>query len=52
VPDLAQALAVVAGGKQVFASRVNLPAITMQERSYLRLSLAGLGNRRTACAAR
>jgi hypothetical protein len=52
VPDKAKALAFVAGGKQVFAARVNLPAVTMPERSYLRSSLAemageiaeGLGN--------
>ena len=38
--DKAKALAFVVGGKQVFAARVNLPAVTMPERSYLRSSLA------------
>jgi phage gpG-like protein len=40
VPNKAKALAFAAGGKQVFAARVNLPAVTMPERSYLRSSLA------------
>jgi phage gpG-like protein len=40
VPDKAKALAFVVGGKQVFAARVNLPAVTIPERSYLRSSLA------------
>ena len=40
VPDKARALAFLVGGKQVFATRVNLPAVTMPERSYLRSSLA------------
>ena len=40
VPNKAKALAFVVGGKQVFAARVNLPAVTMPERSYLRSSLA------------
>lgn len=40
VPDKAKALAFVVGGKQVFARRANLPAVTMPERSYLRSSLA------------
>jgi phage gpG-like protein len=40
VPDKAKALAFLVGGKQAFAERVNLPAITMPERSYLRSSLA------------
>jgi phage gpG-like protein len=39
-PDKAKALAFVVGGKQVFAARVNLPAVTLPERSYLRSSLA------------
>jgi phage gpG-like protein len=39
VPDKAKALAFLVGGKQAFAERVNLPAITMPERSYLRSSL-------------
>jgi phage gpG-like protein len=40
VPDKAKALAFAVGGKQVFAARVNLSAVTMPERSYLRSSLA------------
>jgi hypothetical protein len=40
VSDKAKALAFVVGGKQVFAARVNLPAVTLPERSYLRSSLA------------
>ena len=40
VPDKAKALAFAVGGKRVFAARVNLPAVTMPERSYLRSSLA------------
>ena len=40
VPDKAKALAFVVGGKQIFAARVNLPAVAMPERSYLRSSLA------------
>lgn len=40
VPDKARALAFLVGGKQVFAARVNLPAISMPERSYMRSSLA------------
>ena len=40
MPDKAKALAFAIGGKQVFAARVNLPAVTMPERSYLRSSLA------------
>jgi phage gpG-like protein len=39
VPDKAKALAFAIGGKQVFAARVNLPAVTLPERSYLRSSL-------------
>jgi phage gpG-like protein len=39
VPDKAKALAFLAGGKQAFAERVNMPAVTMPERSYLRSSL-------------
>jgi phage gpG-like protein len=39
VPDKAKALAFAVGGKEVFATRVNLPAVTMPERSYLRSSL-------------
>ena len=40
VPDKAKALAFAVGGKQAFAARVNLPAISMPERSYMRSSLA------------
>ena len=40
LPDKARALAFLVGGKQGFAARVNLPAITMPERSYMRSSLA------------
>ena len=39
VPDKAKALAFLIGGKQAFAARVNLPAVNMPERSYLRSSL-------------
>ena len=38
------ALAFAVGGKQVFAARVNLPAIAMPERSYMRSSLAEMGD--------
>jgi phage gpG-like protein len=44
VPDKARALAFLIGGKQAFATRVNLPAINMPERSYLRSSLAEMAN--------
>jgi phage gpG-like protein len=44
VPDKARALAFAVGGKQVFAARVNLPAITMPERSYMRSSLAEMAD--------
>lgn len=44
VPDKARALAFAVGGKQVFAVRVNLPAVTMPERSYLRSSLAEMAD--------
>ena len=44
VPDKAKALAFAVGGKQVFAARVNLPAVTMPERSYLRSSLAEMAD--------
>jgi phage gpG-like protein len=40
VPDKARALAFVVSGKQLFTTHVNLPAITMPERSYMRSSLA------------
>src|SRR5689334_15999110 len=39
VPDKAKALAFVIGGKQVFAARVQMPSVTMPERSYMRFSL-------------
>ena len=44
VPDKAKALAFAVGGKRVFAARVNLPAVTMPERSYLRSSLAEMAD--------
>jgi len=44
VPDKAKALAFAIGGKQVFAARVNLPAVAMPERSYLRSSLAEMAD--------
>jgi phage gpG-like protein len=44
VTDKAKALAFLVGGKQVFAARVNLPAVTMPERSYLRSSLAEMAD--------
>jgi phage gpG-like protein len=44
VPDKARALAFLVGGKQAFAARVNLPAIAMPERSYLRSSLAEMAD--------
>ncbi len=44
VPDKARALAFAVGGKEVFAARVNLPAIAMPERSYMRSSLAEMAD--------
>jgi len=44
VPDKARVLAFAVGGKQVFAARVNLPAVTMPQRSYLRSSLAEMAD--------
>jgi phage gpG-like protein len=44
VPDKAKALAFVIGGKQVFAARVNLPAIAMPERSFMRAALAEMAD--------
>jgi phage gpG-like protein len=44
VPDKAKALAFAIGAKQVFAARVNLPAVTMPERSYMRSSLAEMAD--------
>jgi phage gpG-like protein len=40
VPDKARVLAFLVGGKQAFAARVNLPAIAMPERSFMRAPLA------------
>jgi len=44
VPDKAKALAFLIGGKEAFAARVNLPAIVMPERSYMRSSLAEMAD--------
>ena len=44
VPDKAKALAFLVGGKQAFAARVNLPAITMPERSTMRSSLSEMAD--------
>ena len=44
VPDKAKVLAFAIDGKQVFAMRVNLPAVTLPERSYLRSSLAEMAD--------
>ena len=44
VPDKARALAFLVGGKQVFAARVQLPTVTMPERSYMRSSLAEMAD--------
>jgi phage gpG-like protein len=44
VPDKAKALAFLVGGKQAFAARVNLPAIAMPERSFMRSSLAEMAD--------
>lgn len=44
VPDKAKALAFLVGGKRAFAARVNLPAIAMPERSYMRSSLAEMAD--------
>ncbi len=44
MPDKAKALAFLVGGKEVFAARVNLSAVTMPERSYLRSSLAEMAD--------
>lgn len=38
----AQALAFAVGGKQVFARRVQIPDVTMPERSFMRSSLADM----------
>jgi len=39
VPDKAKALAFLIGGKQAFAARVQIPAVAMPARSYMRASL-------------
>lgn len=44
VPDKAKALAFIVGGKQVFAARVNVPAIAMPKRSYMGSSLAEMAD--------
>jgi phage gpG-like protein len=44
LPDKAKALAFTIGGKQAFAARVNLQAITLPERSYMRASLAEMAD--------
>jgi phage gpG-like protein len=44
VPDKAKALAFVVGGKQMFAARVQIPAVTLPERSYMRSSLAEMAD--------
>ena len=44
MPDKAKALAFAFGGKEMFAARVNLPAVTMPERSYMRSSLAEMAD--------
>jgi phage gpG-like protein len=44
VPDKAGALAFLVGGKPAFAARVNVPAVTMPERSYMRSSLAEMAD--------
>jgi len=44
VPDKARALAFLVEGKQTFAARVNLPAIAMPERGYMRTSLVEMAD--------
>ena len=44
VPDKARALAFLLGGKQTFAARVQIPTVTMPERSYMRSSLAEMAD--------
>jgi len=44
VPDKAKALAFLVGGKQAFAARINLPAVVLPERSYMRASLAEMAD--------
>ncbi len=42
--DWREAFAFILGGKQAFAARVNLPAIAMPERSYMRSALAEMSD--------
>lgn len=42
LPSKAQALAFVLQGKQIFAKRVQMPAVTIPERSFMRSSLADM----------
>ena len=44
VPDKARALAFLVGGKQAFAARVQMPAVTMPERSYMRAALSEMAD--------
>jgi phage gpG-like protein len=44
LPDKAKVLAFAIDGKQVFAGRVNQPALTMPERSFMRSSLAEMAD--------
>ena len=44
VPDKAKALAFLVAGKQAFAARVQIPAVTMPERSYMRSALAEMAD--------
>lgn len=44
VPDKAKALVFLVGGKPAFAARVQIPAVTMPERSYMRSSLADMAD--------
>jgi hypothetical protein len=44
IADFTKALSFAIDGKQVFATRVNLPAVTVPERSYLRSSLAEMAD--------
>jgi len=45
VPKKARVVAFVGGGKLAFVARMNLPAITIPERSYLRSSLAEIADK-------
>jgi phage gpG-like protein len=44
LPDKGRALAFLVGGKQAFAARVEIQAVTMPERSYMRSSLAEMAD--------